>query len=330
MKKHAFFCLALVIMILLCSCAPRESAPTEEPEKLIRVGFSQTGAESVWRVANTESIKTALSEENGYELIFSDGQQQQEKQTRAIRTFIQQKVDYIVLAPLVESGWDTVLEEAAAAKIPVIIVDRMIKTADDSLYTAYVGSNFLQEGRTAVSWLEDALAKYRHGGTVNIVNIQGTLGSSAQLGRSAALDEGLAAHPEWKLVARSTGNFIKPQSYEVMREILKTTRDIDVAYCENDSAALGAIKALEEAGLRCGIDKDVIVISFDASGEGLNECLTGRISLDVECNPLQGTYVSDIIQRLNRFEKVEKITYLQETSFDCLNITKAHIALRSY
>ena len=330
LKKSVSIVLTLVILIALPGCASRPGANGKK-SKLIKVGFCQTGAESVWRVANTDSMRSALSEKNGYELIFNDGQQQPETQIRAIRNFIQQKVDYIVLAPIIETGWDSVLEEASRAGIPVIIVDRMVKVNDKELYTAYVGSNFLKEGQTAIRWLEAVLKKYSRGDKpFRIVNIQGTIGSSAQIGRTAALDEGIKNNSNWELVAKESGDFIKPKAYEVMSKILSKTRDIDVVYCENDSEAFGAIKALEEAGLKCNANGGVIVISFDATSEGLNECLAGRISLNVECNPLQGPYIADIIQKLSRNEKVDRISYMEETSFDCFTITKEIIEKRVY
>ncbi len=346
MKKTVAVIMALALIVGAAACSERAEAPSgttapkggpspavpEGRNKTIKVGFSQTGAESVWRVANTESVKNALSEKNGYELIYDDAQQKPENQIRAIRNFIQQKVDYIVLAPLVETGWDSVLDEARRAAIPVIVVDRMVRVADNDLYTAYVGSNFLKEGQTAVAWLEAALEKHgRDKRTVHIVNIQGTIGSSAQIGRTAALEAGIRSHPNWELTAQESGDFIKPKAYEVMSRILKKTRDVDVVYCENDSEAFGAIKALEEAGLKCGIlNGGVIVISFDATSEGLSECLSGKISLNVECNPLQGPHVARIIRDLSEGKSVEKISYLEETWFDCFTITYETIEKRAY
>lgn len=333
MKKPVFLLLALLMLVSITGCGvnPDTSKSTGGKDKLIKVGFSQTGAESVWRVANTESIKNALSEENGFELIYDDGQQKQENQIRAIRSFIQQNVDFIVLAPLVETGWDSVLEEAKNAGIPVIIVDRMVNVEDNDLYTAYVGTNFLEEGEMAVNWLKAFLEKDGRGDKpINIVDIQGTLNSTAQIGRSAALAAAIKINPNWNLVAQECGEFTKPKAYEVMSNILAKTQDIDVAYCENDSEAFGAIKALQEAGLTCGAKGDVIVISFDATSEGLDDCLSGLISLDVECNPLQGPYVVDIINKLSQGQNVEKIHYLKESWFDCFNITQDIIDKRVY
>lgn len=345
MKRKAVIFLAITMLLTVTGCGDSAKTPPASARitgssagsggkkgGLIRVGFSQTGAESVWRVANTESIRSSLSEANGYDLIYDDAQQKSENQIRAIRNFIQQKVDYIVVAPLIESGWDSALEEAKAAGIPVIVVDRMVNVEDDSLYTAYVGSNFLREGEIAMGWLEKLLEKQgRSKERINIVDIQGTINSTAQIGRSAALEAAIGTHPNWVLTAQESGDFIKPKAYEVMSGILKKTKDIDVVYCENDSVAFGAIKALEEAGLLCGVkDGGVIVISFDATTEGLYECLSGRICLDVECNPLQGPYVENIIRKLSQGKSVEKISHLEESSFDCFSITQEIINKRAY
>lgn len=330
MKKAVIVLLELA-MLLSLTCCGIHSPANENKSSLIKVGFSQTGAESVWRVTNTDSIKNALSEDKGYELIYDDAQQKQENQIRAIRKFIQQNVDYIVLAPLVQTGWDSVLEEAKKAGIPVIIEDRMVNVSDSSLYAAHIGSNFLKEGETATAWLDSVLKQQGRGkSTIHIVDIQGTLDSTAQIGRTAALESAIASHQNWVLTAQKSGDFIQPKAYEVMKEILSTTHDIDVVYCENDSEAFGAIAALREAGMPCGAKNGVIVISFDATSEGLSDCLNGTISLDVECNPLQGKYIAKIIQNLRQGKSVNKTINIDETSFDCFSITPKIIASRVY
>ncbi len=322
--------LLICLLLLLGGCAKQAQNAGDE-DRLIVVGFSQVGAESEWRVANTESMKSALCEANGYELIYSDARQEQENQMRALRTFIQQDVDYIVLSPITETGWDSILKEAKEADIPVILVDRMIKVEDESLYTACIGSDFNKEGETAVNWLEKLLEQQgRKEKTINIVHIQGTLGSSAQIGRSEGLERALARHANWELVAQECGDFTRAKAYEVMTGILENNKDIDVVYCENDGEALGAIDALEEAGFRCNANGGVIVIAFDATNLGLNYCLDGRISLNIECNPLQGPYVKDTIGALERGESVQKINYIDETQFDCFTITKEMIEAREY
>ena len=333
-KAIAGICaLTLCFGLFGCSAAVQGSADAQEKPvgSPIVVGFSQVGAESEWRVANSESMKSALSEENGYELIFDDARNEQENQIRAIRTFIQQDVDYIVFSPRVETGWNSILLEARDADIPVIVIDRDIEVEDRSLYTAYIGSDFRKEGETAVAWLVNLLErKGRAEEEVRIVHIQGTIGSSAQIGRTSPLEEALSANQNWKLIAQEPGVFTRAKAYEVMGAILKETKDIDVVYCENDGEALGAIDAMEEAGLTCNPNGGVIVISFDATKLGLTYCIEGKIALNVECNPLQGPYVADLIQRLERGESVEQVKYVAETAFDFFTITQSMLEGRGY
>ena len=335
MKKISTAILVLAFCASFLGGCAGGADSTEPPEKTVGspivVGFSQVGAESEWRVANSESMKSALSEENGYELIFDDARNEQENQIRAIRTFIQQDVDYIVFSPRVETGWTSILQEARDAGIPVIVIDRDIEVEDRSLYTAYIGSDFRKEGETAAAWLENLLMrKGKTDETINIVHIQGTIGSSAQIGRTAALEAALLRNPNWQIVKQELGDFTRAKAYEVMGAILKETSDIDVVYCENDGEALGAIDAMEEAGLSCNTNGGVIVISFDATKLGLSYCLAGKIALNVECNPLQGPYVASLIQRLERGESVERVMHVEETAFDCFTITRAMIEGRGY
>ncbi|HHU91397.1 MAG TPA: substrate-binding domain-containing protein [Clostridiaceae bacterium] len=324
------FCFTIV---LYSGCTKEEQpvSPGNTDDKLIVVGFSQVGAESEWRVANTENIKDTLTEENGYVLIFDDARQEQENQIRAIRMFIQQDVDYIVFSPKVETGWNSILLEAKEADIPVLVIDRYIEQQDEELYTAYIGSDFYKEGETAVSWLADFLEKRgRKEEPIRIVHIQGTIGSTPQIGRTAALEEAIRKHPNWELVAQECGDFTKAKAYEVMGSILKQTKDIDVVYCENDGEALGAIAAMEEAGLKCDPYGGVIVISFDATRLGLEYCLSGKITLNVECNPLQGPYVDEIIKKLEQGESIEPKNYIDETYFDYSSISREIIDNRKY
>ena len=282
----------------------------------ITIGFSQVGAESDWRTANSESMKSTFSEKNGYKLIFDDAQQKQENQITAIRNFIQQDVDYIVLAPVTETGWDTVLKEAKDADIPVIIVDRMIDVSDDSLYTAWVGSNFKMEGQKACEWL-NAYAEAKGMKEVNIAHIQGTIGASAQIGRTEGLEEA-AKEYGWNIVAQQTGEFTQAKGQEVMESMLKQYDNINVVYCENDNEAFGAIDAIEAAGKTVGSDianGEIMVMSFDTTNAGLTDTLAGKIACDVECNPLHGPRAEELIKALEAGEEVEKLNYVDEEIF---------------
>ena len=277
---------------------------------VITVGFSQVGAESDWRTANSESMKSTFSTANGYNLIFDDAQQKQENQIAAIRNFIQQEVDYIVLAPVTESGWDTVLQEAKDAEIPVIIVDRMVDVSDDSLYTAWVGSNFKLEGQKACEWLKQYAAA-KNMSEVNIVDIQGTIGASAQIGRTEALNEAVEANG-WNLLAQQTGEFTQAKGQEVMESMLKQYDNINVVYCENDNEAFGAIEAIKAAGKTVGPDGDILVMSFDTTKQGITDTLSGDIIVNTECNPLHGPRVEQIIKQLQAGETPEKQAYVEE------------------
>lgn len=293
--------------------AETKAEAKEGQQKELVVGFSQVGAESDWRTANTESMKSTFTEANGYKLIFDDAQQKQENQLKAVRNFIQQDVDYIVIAPVTETGWDTVLQEAKDAGIPVIIVDRMINVSDDSLYTAWVGSNFLQEGYDAVAWLDGYLkANNRSDEEINIVTIQGTIGSSAQIGRTNGVEEKMKDHPKWKMLERQTGEFTQAKGQEVMESFLKTYNDIDVVIAENDNMAFGAIDAIKAAGKTCGPKGDITIISFDAVAAAFDSMIAGDMNVSVECNPLHGPRVSEIIQKLEKGETVDKIAYVKE------------------
>ena len=318
-------CLILALF-LMTGCGKQEPEQPEE-EDLIVVGISQVGAESDWRVANSESMKSVFTESRGYRLLFEDARQIQENQILAVRRFIQQRVDYIVLMPLSETGWDSVLQEARDAGIPVILVDRMVDVEDDSLYAAHVGSDFYAQGRKAVTWMERC---YR-GSRVNIVHIQGTPGSTAQLGRPGALEEGLSAHDNWNLLARLDGDFTQAKTYEVMSRFLDELppeQGIDVVYCENDNEAFGAIEALEKHGYCCG--RDVNVICFDATRNALKLCLEGKITLAVECNPLLGPLVEEIIETMEAGQIPQKQHYVEEKQFTSKTITQQMIDSREY
>ena len=323
MKRKAISVLlaAMMVTTLAVGCGNKGGGSDDSSDKgssdsgsdLITVGFSQVGAESDWRTANSESMKETFSKDNGYKLIFDDAQQKQENQITAIRNFIQQDVDYIVLAPVTETGWDTVLKEAQDADIPVIIVDRMVDVSDDSLYTAWVGSDFKLEGQKASAWLK-AYAEAKGMSEVNIAHIQGTIGASAQIGRTEGLEEA-AKENGWNIVDQQTGEFTQAIGQEVMESMLKKHDNINVVYCENDNEAFGAIDAIEAAGKKVGPDGDILVMSFDTTNAGLTDTLSGKIICNTECNPLHGPRVQEIIEKLEAGEEPDKIAYVDEEMF---------------
>lgn len=290
--------------------------------KPIKVGFAQTGAESAWRTANTQSMKSE-AEKRGIELKFADGQGKQENQIRAIRSFIAQRVDAIVLAPIVETGWDPVLREAKRAGIPVVLTDRTIQTADESLYACFIGSDFYEEGRMAADWL----AK-KTGGKGSIVELQGTSGSAPANERRRAFADALTKHPGLKIIDSQSGDFRRSGGKEVMEAFLKKHgRAITVVYAHNDDMALGAVQAIQEAGRKPGTD--IIIVSIDAIKEAIQAVVDGKINCTVECNPLFGPKVYDTVTKLLAGEKVERKSFNKDELFDSTNAA-AVVASRQY
>ena len=318
-KKIICGLLATAMVALLVGCATKSDEGKGSTKKAssgsdkIVVGFSQVGAESDWRTANTASMKETFSKANGYDLKFDDAQQKQENQIKAVRNFIAQEVDYIVIAPVTETGWDTVLKEAKDAGIPVIIVDRMVDVKDKSLYTAWVGSNFELEGKKAAAWLK-AYAEAKKIKELKIAHIQGTIGASAQIGRTKGLEDA-AKKNGWDIKTQQTGEFTQAKGQEVMESMLKKNKYINVVFCENDNDAWGAIDAIEAAGKKVGPDGDILVMSFDSTKKGLEDTETGKIICNTECNPLHGPRVEEIIKKLEAGEEVDKIQYVDEQIF---------------
>ncbi len=342
-KKRAAAITALLVLALAlsgCGVFHKEEAAQEggkvderlriqESGELTVVGFSQIGSESVWRTANTRSVERALSRENGYFLLSDNARQRQENQIKAIRSYISQRVDYIVFSPIMEEGWDTVLEEAKQAGIPVILMDRMADV-DESLYTTWVGTDMTKEGENAARWLEDYLKrKGREEESVNIVILQGTPGSSSELGRTKGFEDVAAAHPNWNILDKRTGDFTTAKGKEVMQQFLRRYQDIDVVVSQNDDMTFGAIEAIEEAGMRTGAGGDIIMISFDAVKNALEMVQSGKIDVDIECNPEQGAYIDDVIGKLERGEKVEKAYVVEEKVFTRENVGE-YLDSRSY
>jgi simple sugar transport system substrate-binding protein len=277
-------------------------------DDVITVGFAQTGSESGWRAANTESMKTAFSAENGFELVFNAADNKIEAQIAAVRSFINQGVDAIVIAPIVEDGWDDVLNEAKEAGIPVILEDRTV-TASEDLYATWVGLDFKKEGTTAGEW---AAAEFGDTPT-NLVVLEGTTGSAPANDRA----EGFAAAIEGTAIETldsQTGNFTRADGKTVMEGFLQKYGDtIDLVYAHNDDMALGAIDAIEAAGLVPG--EDIKIVSIDAVKDGMLALIDGKINFIVECNPLLGELAAGLVKDVLAGETVEKKVYVEDQSF---------------
>ncbi|MEU4218555.1 ABC transporter substrate-binding protein [Actinoplanes sp. NPDC026623] len=286
-------------------------------DKLV-MGFSQVGAESGWRTANTKSIQESAAAA-GIELKFSDAQGKQENQIKAIRSFIAQRVDVIAFSPVVESGWDPVLKEAKDANIPVILTDRSVDSTDKTLYKTFIGSDFVLEGQKAGLWL----TKEYEGkpGPVNIVELQGSPGAAPANDRKAGFAEVIKKDPKFKVIASQTGQFTRTDGKEVMEAFLKTYPDIDVLYAHNDDMGLGAIEAIEAAGKKPGTD--IKIVTVDAVKDGMTALSQGKINFIVECSPLLGPQLMDLAKKVKAGEQVETRVLTEETTFNKEQATAA-------
>jgi ABC-type sugar transport system substrate-binding protein len=283
---------SLLSAIVMGVVAGAIAMPAFAADKKITLGFAQVGAESEWRTANTVSIKDA-AKAAGIDLKFSDAQQKQENQIKAIRSYIAQKVDVIAFAPVVTTGWDTVLKEAKQAKIPVILTDRNIDTKDPSLYVTMIGSDFVEEGQKAAKWL---LENYKTPGDVNIVELQGTVGSAPAIDRKKGFEEGIKADPRFKITRSQTGDFTRAKGKEVMEAFLKTDKNIQVLFAHNDDMAIGAIQAIEAAGMKPG--KDIIIVSIDAVKGAFEAMMAGKLNVSIECNPQLGPQLMTVVKEV--------------------------------
>ena len=288
--------------------------------ELITVGYAQVGHESDWRTANTQNYQDVFTVENGYELSLVDCDNDNAAQLEAVRNFISQDLDYIVIAPIETAGWDTVLQEAQDAGIPVIIADREID-ADASMYDAWVGTNTTNEGITAGNWL----AEYLNGEEANILVIEGSVGASATLGRTDGFNQVAAEHSEWKILDSQSGDFTQDGGQEVMESFIKSYEEqFNVVVCQNDNEAYGAMDAMDAAGITYGVDGDVIIISYDATHNGLQYTLDGKINCNVECNPIQAEVVASVILAMQAGESYEPITLVNDEAFVAPGITSEY------
>jgi ABC-type sugar transport system substrate-binding protein len=320
-----------VALVALVGCSKGSSDKPQQPageatapaaEKKLVVGFSQVGAESAWRTAETKSIQGEAAK-RGVDLKFADAQGKQAQQIQALTSFIAQNVDVIVLAPVVETGWDAVLAQAKEAKIPVILVDRGVKVSDDSLYITLIASDFVEEGRMAAEWLAKKV-----NGKANIYELQGTTGSAPAIDRKKGFEEVLANHPGMKIIKSQSADFTRAKGKEVMEAFIKSDgKNIQAVYAHNDDMALGAIQALDEAGMNPG--KDVTIISVDAVKAAFEAMVAGKLNATVECNPLMGPLVFDTINKVRAGEKVPKFIQNKDQLFEMTNAAQV-IGTREY
>ena len=301
----------------LSACGGGDAAGTAEGDDAISVGFSQLGAESGWRTANTESVKASLTEANGFDLNFVDAQQKQENQIKALRDFVAQDVDVIAFSPVIETGWDEVLQEIKDAGIPVVLVDRTVDTSVADPYVTWIGADFEQEGRTAGEWVA------KNAPDAKVFELQGTLGSGAQVDR----EEGFDAVVGGQVVGKASGNFTRAEGKTAVEAALQTYPETDLIFTHNDDMGLGAVEAIEAAGKTPG--EDIRIVSVDGVRDGLQALVDKKFNYVVECNPVFGDQLADLVKKVAAGEDVPKETIVVDESFD-QTITQADVDARAY
>ena len=315
MKKILSAVLGIATVGVLAACgsgpAPGGSSEAGSDGSRITMGFSQVGAESGWRTANTASIQDAAKAAD-IDLKFSDANGEQENQISSIRSFIQQQVDVIAFSPVVRTGWDAVLLEAKNAGIPVILTDRAVDTQEKDVYKTFLGADFVQEGQWAGDWVVQQYASAP--GPVNIVQLEGTTGSDPALERSSGFAKAISANPNLSVIASQTGDFTRSGGKQVMEAFLKANPKIDLVFAQNDDMALGAMEAIEAAGKKPG--QDIKIVAIDATRDGMQALADGKINFIVECNPLLGPELMNLAKKVVAGESVPARVVTPDETFD--------------
>ncbi|MGK2869636.1 MAG: ABC transporter substrate-binding protein [Mycobacterium sp.] len=301
--------------VLLAGCgsgqAPGGAAEPGSDGGTLTMGFSQVGAESGWRTANTKSIQDA-AKDAGVDLKFSDANGEQENQISAIRSFVQQGVDVIAFSPVVRTGWDAVLLEAQNAGIPVILTDRAVDTQEPGVYKTFLGADFVDEGRRAGDWVVQQYASAP--GPVNIVQLEGTTGADPAIDRNSGFADAISANPNLRIIASQSGDFTRSGGKQVMEAFLKANPQIDMVFSQNDDMGLGAMEAIEAAGKKPG--QDIKIVTIDATHDGMQALADGKFNYIVECNPLLGPQLMDLAKQVVAGEQVPERVVTPDEAFD--------------
>jgi simple sugar transport system substrate-binding protein len=317
-RRAALGAASLAALLGVAACSSGSGGGGDDGgDDLIRVGFSQLGAESGWRTANTESVKASLTEEAGFDLNFVDAQQKQENQIKALRDFVAQDVDVIAFSPVIETGWDEVLQEIKDAGIPVVLVDRTVDTTVEDPYVTWIGADFRQEGTTAGEWVAE------NAPDATIFELQGTLGSGAQIDREEGFDEVVGD----QVVGKASGNFTRAEGKTAVEAALQAYPETTLIFTHNDDMGLGAIEAIEAAGKVPG--EDIQIVSVDGVRDGLQALVDKKFNFVVECNPVFGDQLAELIQQVADGEDVPKETIVVDQAFD-QTITQADVDARAY
>lgn len=323
-RRRHFFPL-LLLCSALCGCSDGKVERTRESRQPVILGFSAIVSWGDWNGPNVDSIRKA-AQEAGIELRHDDARHSQEKQVATLRAFVSQRVDVIAFSPVVESGWDVVLNEIRSAGIPVILMDRSIDVSDESLYVSLIGSDFVEEGRRAARWLLEHTRDQP--GEIDIVELQGSVGSAPANDRKQGFAEVIATDRRYRIIHSPSAGFDRVRAREIMAGVLKTDgRRIRVLFAHNDGMALGGIEAIEAAGLKPG--SDILVIAIEGSRQGLEAIVAGKLNVSVECSPLLGPQLISVVKDLAAGKPVPRRVVTEESVFTRQNAAE-ELAHRAY
>jgi simple sugar transport system substrate-binding protein len=306
-------CLLCACIAALLSCQKPPEAEADQGRGII-LGFSQIGAESAWRIRNTRSVQEAAAAA-GIQILFSNAEQKQENQIKAIRSFIAYQVDVIAFVPIVADGWDNVLQEAKDAGIPVLVTDRKINIRDESLYAGFIGTDSDQEGREAAWFLLKKFKERMASGNrpIRIVELSGTVGSSVATGRAQGFREIIDQYPQFQIIYSESGDFLRSKGYELMQSILKSYSDIDVIFSHNDGMTLGAMDAMKEKNIKPGTD--IVIVTIDAEQAAIDALRRGEVNCVIECNPRTGPDIMKLTKQLAQGEAISRLIHVEEEVF---------------
>jgi simple sugar transport system substrate-binding protein len=309
----AALCILPILLFMLGSCSKKNPpSVSESGAPNVILGFSQIGAESAWRNCNSESVREA-AQAAGIQLLFENAEQKQENQIKAIRSFIAYQVDVIAFVPIVADGWDNVLLEARNAGIPVLVTDRKINISDNTLFAAFIGTDSVEEGRSAGKFLVRKFQTQKGKTPVRILELYGTEGASVAIGRAKGFREVIAENPNLTIVHSESGDFLRSRGYEIMKALLDRGESVDVLFSHNDSMTLGAMEAMRGFGLRPG--KDVVIVTIDAEQAAIDALKAGEVNCVVECNPKTGPAIIDMARKLAAGEPIPWFVHVSESVF---------------
>ncbi|MCJ7872740.1 ABC transporter substrate-binding protein [Marinovum sp. 2_MG-2023] len=287
-----------------------QDLPTLTMKESYKVGFAQAESNGLWRLAETESVKSTAAD-LGHQLVFTDAAGSAAKQVSDVRSLIAQGVDVILIAPREEKPLVPAVMAAKRAGIPVILLDRNVDQAVAQAgrdYVTFIGSDFVLQGKRVAEWL---LENHPDGG--KILEIEGTVGSSPANDRKTGFDTAIAANSAFEILDSQSGDFNRDVGRKVVETLLLAHPDADIIYSHSDEMTMGAISAIEAAGKIPG--KDIMIVGIDAGKEVVEQVAAGKVHYLVESSPKMGPKAFETIDRLAAGEAIEPWVVLPDDDY---------------